>query len=85
MRFRLRTAGDAELELWAANRHAEPLAQLLDMEITFEGTPDGRSRIKKPRAAADATPAPAPKKGKKGPRLVARNLRVGNAPVTLTA
>ena len=39
LRFRLVTAGDAELELWAANRHAEPLARALRTKITFEAAP----------------------------------------------
>jgi hypothetical protein len=33
---RLRTRGDAELELWAASRHAVPLAEELDVEIAFQ-------------------------------------------------
>jgi hypothetical protein len=31
----LKTKGDAELELWAANRHAEPLAAELGLDVTF--------------------------------------------------
>lgn len=33
---RLRTAGDAELELWAAHRHASPLEAVLGKPIRFE-------------------------------------------------
>ena len=36
LRIRLKTAGDAELELWAAARHAEPLAEVLERTVTFE-------------------------------------------------
>lgn len=35
---RLRTRGDAELELWAAHRHVTPLEQELDTPIRFEVT-----------------------------------------------
>ena len=34
--LRLKTFGDAELELWAASRHAAPLADELGKDITFE-------------------------------------------------
>jgi exopolyphosphatase/guanosine-5'-triphosphate,3'-diphosphate pyrophosphatase len=33
---RLRTTGDAELELWAAHRHVAPLEKILDAPIRFE-------------------------------------------------
>jgi len=36
LRFRLRVAGDAELELWAARRHAAPLARLFRTSIDFD-------------------------------------------------
>jgi exopolyphosphatase/guanosine-5'-triphosphate,3'-diphosphate pyrophosphatase len=36
---RLRTAGDAELELWAANRHVAPLERLLGKPVRFEVAP----------------------------------------------
>ncbi|HYN07593.1 MAG TPA: Ppx/GppA phosphatase family protein [Vicinamibacterales bacterium] len=32
----LHTKGDAELELWAAHRHAEPLSEILETPIRFE-------------------------------------------------
>ena len=34
--MRLRTAGDAELELWAANRHASPLERVLERPLKFD-------------------------------------------------
>jgi exopolyphosphatase / guanosine-5'-triphosphate,3'-diphosphate pyrophosphatase len=38
---RLRTTGDAELELWAAHRHVGPLERLLDTPVRFEiASPD---------------------------------------------
>jgi exopolyphosphatase/guanosine-5'-triphosphate,3'-diphosphate pyrophosphatase len=36
---RLRAAGDAELELWAANRHVAPLEKLLGKPVRFEVAP----------------------------------------------
>jgi exopolyphosphatase/guanosine-5'-triphosphate,3'-diphosphate pyrophosphatase len=43
----LRTSGDAELEMWAAQRHAGPLADALELSITVSsaGQRPGRSRI----------------------------------------
>jgi len=46
--IRLRAAGDAELELWAANRHGEPLERVLRRPLRFEVS--GR-RVKKERAS----------------------------------
>ena len=34
--IRLRAGGDAELELWAAHRHAKPLADVLQRPLRFE-------------------------------------------------
>ncbi len=36
LRIRLRAAGDAELELWAAHRHAAALEQVLERPLRFE-------------------------------------------------
>jgi exopolyphosphatase/guanosine-5'-triphosphate,3'-diphosphate pyrophosphatase len=36
LRVQLRAAGDPELELWAAARHAAPLAKALGCPVTFE-------------------------------------------------
>lgn len=52
----LRTSGDAELEHWAASRHAEALAEALDVEITF-ATPRLRPG-RKPRAKVRRTERP---------------------------
>ena len=41
--IRLRTTGDAELEQWAAARHAAPLARLLGTPIHFESTAGPRA------------------------------------------
>ena len=57
-----KTAGDAELELWAATRHAAPLARLLGMDITFEARrgAQGRGRLPgRPRSPQDR-PAASP-------------------------
>ena len=40
----LKTRGDAELELWAANRHAAPLGELFQKPIEFSLTPRGPRR-----------------------------------------
>jgi exopolyphosphatase/guanosine-5'-triphosphate,3'-diphosphate pyrophosphatase len=48
LRLRLETRGDAELEIWAARRHAAPLAALFGTEIHFEAAPA-------PAAAAPAS------------------------------
>lgn len=42
IRIRLQARGDAELELWAAHRHATALAAVLKREIVFEGVPRRR-------------------------------------------
>jgi exopolyphosphatase/guanosine-5'-triphosphate,3'-diphosphate pyrophosphatase len=42
LRIRLRTAGDAELELWAADRHAAALADVLDAHLHFDTAPAAR-------------------------------------------
>src|SRR5439155_27187969 len=34
--LQIRTAGDAELELWAAGRHAQPFERLLAKPLRFE-------------------------------------------------
>src|SRR5699024_8757149 len=34
--FQLQTTGDAELELWAASRHAEPLERVLGKPVVIE-------------------------------------------------
>jgi exopolyphosphatase/guanosine-5'-triphosphate,3'-diphosphate pyrophosphatase len=44
--MRLTSRGDADLELWAADRHAAALAHELDVALTFE--PAGRRRGRRP-------------------------------------
>jgi exopolyphosphatase/guanosine-5'-triphosphate,3'-diphosphate pyrophosphatase len=53
LRVQLHSRGDAELELWAARRHAAPLAAVFNTEILFEAVPAG--------------PAPDPAARKDGP------------------
>ena len=50
--IRLHSAGDLELEVWAAGRHAAPLAALLDSEIAF-------AVARQPEPAASEAPAAA--------------------------
>lgn len=59
LRVRLETRGDAELEIWAARRHAAPLAELFGAEIQFE--------------AAQAAPPPAAGASRKDTRRHARD------------
>jgi exopolyphosphatase/guanosine-5'-triphosphate,3'-diphosphate pyrophosphatase len=42
---RLRAKGDAELELWAANRHVAPLENLLGKPVRFEVAPDDQKEL----------------------------------------
>lgn len=46
---RVTTAGDAELELWAAGRHSSALSSLLERPVTFEARP-GATRVRRRRA-----------------------------------
>lgn len=55
--IRLKAAGDAELELWAAHRHGEPLEKVLHRALRFEVS--GR-RVKKARKKERATHAEQP-------------------------
>jgi exopolyphosphatase/guanosine-5'-triphosphate,3'-diphosphate pyrophosphatase len=62
---RLRAAGDAELELWAAHRHVGPLEKLLDKPVRFEvaGT-DLKDR--QPHAPEPEHAAPVPRQAVRG-------------------
>ncbi|HEX5069551.1 MAG TPA: Ppx/GppA phosphatase family protein [Vicinamibacterales bacterium] len=71
LHIRLRTAGDAELEQWAATRHAAPLARLLDTEIHFESSTGPRAFRKgngsppaQPRQAAASSRPPSRRRGR---------------------
>jgi exopolyphosphatase/guanosine-5'-triphosphate,3'-diphosphate pyrophosphatase len=56
---RLRAVGDAELELWAAERHAQPLADALERPIRFEVTPrKGKERARHAKHARHTTRVP---------------------------
>jgi exopolyphosphatase/guanosine-5'-triphosphate,3'-diphosphate pyrophosphatase len=60
----LHTSGDAELELWAAHRHAAALAELFETEIRFEAAPAAPGRSKKdttPHAEPTRHPTHAPR------------------------
>ena len=62
LHIRLRTRGDAELEQWAATRHAAPLARLLDSDLHFESKTRPRASNK-----ANGSPEPPPRPAA-GPR-----------------
>jgi exopolyphosphatase/guanosine-5'-triphosphate,3'-diphosphate pyrophosphatase len=71
---RLRASGDAELELWAAHRHVQPLERILGRPIRFElAGPDFKER----QANAESTdhPARVPRKAvrRRGHRRVRKN------------
>lgn len=56
LQVQLVTRGDAELELWAAGRHAEPLAALLDCRIEVDaGRPRRRGKDASPTHAEHTT------------------------------
>ena len=57
--IRLRTAGDAELEVWAAGRHAEALADELETEVHFAVS---AAPVRKAGKASEARPSPAAKR-----------------------
>jgi len=57
LRFKLQVSGDAELELWAARRHAAPLARLFKTSIDFEVAPGPARRAGRPRSGAAARAA----------------------------
>jgi len=51
--MRLRAAGDAELELWAAHRHSEPLEHILERPLRFDVS-GRKNRRRKERRAKDS-------------------------------
>ena len=55
LEMQLRTTGDAELELWAAARHAAPLGELFGRTITFV-PPSARKVSRRARRGAELTP-----------------------------
>jgi len=71
--IRLRAAGDAELELWAAHRHGAPLEEVLERPLRFEVS--GR-RVKKGRASHAEQPDHAARVPRKTLRR-GRHRRVG--------
>ncbi len=49
-KIEVRTTGDAELEIWAADRHAAVLSELIGHPITFDVRPaSGKSQVKAPK------------------------------------
>jgi exopolyphosphatase / guanosine-5'-triphosphate,3'-diphosphate pyrophosphatase len=55
---RLRTSGDSELEVWAANRHVAPLEEVLGTAIRFEvASGDGIPQPKAPPSGGAAPPS----------------------------
>ena len=64
---RLRASGDAELELWAAHRHAAPLERVLDRPIRFE-VAGADYKEQPPHAQQPDHPARVPRKAVRGRR-----------------
>jgi exopolyphosphatase/guanosine-5'-triphosphate,3'-diphosphate pyrophosphatase len=64
--IRLKTVGDAELELWAAARHAQPLADLIGKPVTFETA--GSKRSKGPKVQRSKGPRVQRAKGSRTPQ-----------------
>src|SRR5690606_33420657 len=62
--LQLQATGDADLELWAANRHAAALAAILDVEIRFDlagaGTPEDKGATRHARHADHSAHLPRP-------------------------
>ncbi len=50
--LQLRSAGDAELELWAAGRHVEPFEDMLEYPVRVEVAASPSKRKASPRDAA---------------------------------
>ena len=69
---RLRTRGDAELELWAAHRHVAPLEDVLGKPIRFEVAADAPQDVPAPAHEPDDAPPIARK------AAVTRNLHARN-------
>ena len=90
---RLTTTGDAELELWAAARHAKPLSRVLGAELKFEAAEPlhdsdrmDRTRARTGRASTDdaeqphdAPHLPRPPVRGRGHRRVGKNNAAGPA------
>ena len=72
---RLKAAGDAELELWAARRHGEPLAAVFKKDIRFEIAGSAKARPKKDtplhaEPTRDPTHVPRPSVRRRGHRRI---------------
>jgi exopolyphosphatase/guanosine-5'-triphosphate,3'-diphosphate pyrophosphatase len=73
---RLRTSGDAELELWAAHRHVAPLEKLLGKPVRFEvATSDDKDRGAATSGASPSTHAEQPDDAARVPRKTVRGRR----------
>jgi exopolyphosphatase/guanosine-5'-triphosphate,3'-diphosphate pyrophosphatase len=77
--IRLRASGDAELELWAAHRHAGPLERILRRPLRFDVSGRRRRVPKEPRAHAEQPDHAARVPGKTVRRGGHRRLRKDNA------
>jgi exopolyphosphatase/guanosine-5'-triphosphate,3'-diphosphate pyrophosphatase len=81
--IRLRASGDAELELWAAHRHAGPLEQVLERPLRFDVSGRRKRARKEPRAHVEQPDHAARVSGKAVRR--GRHRRVGKDHAARTA
>ncbi|MEO8258664.1 MAG: Ppx/GppA phosphatase family protein [Acidobacteriota bacterium] len=69
--LQVRTSGDAELELWAATRHAAPFARLLGKPLHVEVSETASAEL------PDESPIPGPAARRRGNRTVGQDDRAG--------
>ena len=78
--IRLRAAGDAELELWAAQRHVGPLEAILDRPVRFEvAGPEYKERTPHAEQPDDAAPIPGKTVRRRRHRRIRKNHTAGTA------
>jgi exopolyphosphatase/guanosine-5'-triphosphate,3'-diphosphate pyrophosphatase len=73
--IRLRAAGDAELELWAAHRHGAPLEQVLQRPLRFEVSGRVKRRDRREKKKERASHAEQPDHAARVPRKTLRRGR----------
>jgi exopolyphosphatase / guanosine-5'-triphosphate,3'-diphosphate pyrophosphatase len=76
--IRLRASGDAELELWAANRHSGPLQEVLERPLRFDVSGRTRRRAKRRLSHAEQPDHAARVSGKAVRRGRHRRIRKNN-------
>jgi exopolyphosphatase / guanosine-5'-triphosphate,3'-diphosphate pyrophosphatase len=77
--LQLRTAGDAELELWAAGRHAAPFERLIGKPVQVAGSPNATSGHSNAEQPHETTRLPGETHRRRGHRRVGQDDAVGVA------